>query len=309
MSDDLIIPVSIPLDDEGMLGRECLECKRYFKLKPGTGLPIDYCHCPYCDYEGKSDTFWTSSQIEYAQSIAMNQAINQFIKPSINKLTMTFKELERKTRNSFIQFKFKESRNNFSVPIKYYKEEELETKITCNNCGLVFSIYGVFARCPDCNQLNAFLIYYKSLEVTRKQLKMFSKPEISDDIQEKSLSFLLLSCISVFDGLGKELRMRKPTAFPEKPKNLFQNLLKLNETLNNEISQKHSNYTFLLKMFQVRHLFEHNMGVIDNDFINKIPEFASMAGRKYSLSFDEIDLFIDSMEELGKIVQDSFSIL
>lgn len=309
MSDELRIPVSIPLDDEGMLGRECLECKRYFKLKPGTGLSIDHCHCPYCDYEGKSDGFWTPAQIEYAQSIAMNQAINQLIKPSIDELKKTFKDLERKTRNSFIQFKFKESRNNFSVPIKYYTEEELETKITCNNCGLVFSIYGVFARCPDCNQLNAFLIYYKSIEVTRKQLKMFSESEMSDDIQGKSLSFLLSSCISAFDGLGKELRMRKPTAFPERPKNLFQNLFKLNEALNNAISQKHSNYPFLLKMFQVRHLFEHNMGVIDEDFVNKITGFASMVGRKYSLSFNEIEFFIDSMEKLGKIVQNQVSIL
>jgi len=307
MSDELRIPVSIPVDEEGMLGRECLDCKRYFKLKPGTGLPTNHCHCPYCEYEGNADTFWTPAQIKYTESVAMNQAINQILKPSLEKLTKSFKDLEKRTRGSLIQFKFKESKSNFSVPIKYYTEEELETKITCGNCGLVFSIYGVLARCPDCNQLNAFLIYEKSIEVTRKQLGIFAKPEIPIDIQEELLSFILSSCVSAFDGLGKELRNRKPSAYPERPKNLFQNLYTLNETLYDLISQKHSQYSFILKMFQVRHLYEHNMGVIDNDFINKIAGYDNMLGRKYALSLIEVQSFVDSMVELGVIIKDHFN--
>jgi len=32
--------ISLPLDEEGYLGRECpnTDCERYFKIKPGTGL-------------------------------------------------------------------------------------------------------------------------------------------------------------------------------------------------------------------------------------------------------------------------------
>ncbi len=307
MSDELKIPVQIPLDDEGMLGRKCQECKRYFKLKPGTGLPTDRCHCPYCEYEGNSDTFWTPAQIEYVQSIAMNQALTQVIRPSLDKLSRTFKELERKTRNTLIQFKFKESRNSFSIPVKYYTEKELETEIVCDNCGLVFSIYGVFASCPDCNQLNAFLIYTKSIEVTKKQLDIFSKPDLPKEIQEKSLVFILSSCISAFDGLGKELKKRKPTAYPDQPKNLFQNLFKLNIGLNNFIGKNHSNLPFLIKMFQVRHIYEHNMGVIDDDFVKKLSKYNDFIGRKYLLSTNELQHFIISMEELGIIMKNYFN--
>ncbi len=307
MSDELKISVQISVDDEGMLGRECQECKRYFKLKPGTGLPTDRCHCPYCEYEGNSDTFWTPAQIEYVQSIAMNQALTQVIRPSLDKLFRTFKELERKTRNSLIQFKFKESRNSFSIPVKYYTEKELETKIVCDNCGLVFSIYGVFASCPDCNQLNAFLIYTKSIEVTKKQLDIFSKPDLPKEIQEKSLVFILSSCISAFDGLGKELKKRKPTAYPDQPKNLFQNLFKLNIVLNNFIVKNHSNLPFLIKMFQVRHIYEHNMGVIDDDFVKKLSKYNDFIGRKYLLSTNELQHFIISMEELGILMKNYFN--
>ncbi|MDZ7792117.1 MAG: hypothetical protein U5P10_00065 [Spirochaetia bacterium] len=64
VSDNIEISVPFPTDEDGMLGRECLECEEYFKIKPGTGLETTYCHCPYCEYEGEADTFWTPEQIE-----------------------------------------------------------------------------------------------------------------------------------------------------------------------------------------------------------------------------------------------------
>jgi hypothetical protein len=302
---NLSVSVKIPLDDNGLIGRECLECKQYFKLKPGTGLETDNCHCPYCDYNGKSDTFWTPAQLEYAQSIAMQQAFNQIVKPSLDKLANSFKQLERNSRNSLIQFKVKTSDNNLQLPIKYYSESELETDLICDNCGLQFAIYGVFSKCPDCNETNAFLIYEKSLEVIKKKLGIFSKPEIPEEIIEISLSSILTSSISAFDGLGKELRELKPTFYPSKPRNLFQNIFVLNEKMDNFISSKHSNFNELIKYFQVRHLFEHNMGVVDSDFVKKIPNCSNLLGRKYKLRISELDNFLELMKELGTIIKEN----
>lgn len=304
MSDKISISVNIPKDEEGMLGRECLECKRYFKIKPGTGLPTDYCHCPYCEYEGDSDTFWTRDQIDYAQSIALKQVYQQFIKPPLDSLGKSFKDLERSSRNSFIQFKVKITETGFNFPTKYYSEKDLETRIICDNCGLKFSIYGVFSRCPDCKELNAFVIYAKSLELTSKQLTMFSKPDIPQEIKGQSFSFILTSCVSTFDALGKELRLRYPTIYPSDPKNLFQNLTVLDQKLNNYISKNHSDFNVLIKLFQVRHLFEHNMGVIDQDFVKKLPEFRKFVGRKYTLTHEELEKFIKLMQELGDLIKE-----
>jgi len=306
MSNNIRIKVDIPLDENGMIGRECLECKKYFKLKPGTGLPTSHCHCPYCDYEGESDTFWTDAQNEYVKSIALKQAFTQIIKPSLENLAASFKDLERSTRNSFIKFKVRTSEITYSVPIKYYSEKDLETTLTCDNCGLIFSIYGVFAQCPDCNELNAFLIYEKSLEVTQKQFDIIQKPDIPSEIKENSYVYMLSSCISAFDGLGKELRKRKPNLYADKPKSLFQNLFNLNKNLNDFIKNKHSDFDFLIKMFQVRHIYEHNMGVIDDDFVQKLPNFSSNLGRKYALTQTEIEKYLLKMKELGDIMKEHF---
>lgn len=302
---DINVSVTIPLDENGMMGRECLECEQYFKLKPGTGLETDHCHCPYCDYEGNADTFWTQAQLEYARSIAMQQAFNKIVKPQLDKLTNSFKQLERNSRNSLIQFKVKTTGNNISFPIKYYSESELETNLICDNCGLEFAIYGVFSNCPDCNKTNAFLIYEKSLEVIEKKLEIFSKPEIPQEIVEISLNSILTSSISAFDGLGKELRKIKPEHYPSKPRNLFQNIYVLNEKLDNLIADKHSDFNKLIKYFQLRHVIEHNMGVVDSDCINKIPELSHLKGRKYKLTVTELDEFIGLMHELGTIIKEN----
>src|SRR5690606_9100185 len=131
----------------------------------------------YCDYEGGSDTFWTPAQLDYAKSVALNQAYSQFIKPSIDNLFTSFKDLEKSSRNSFFQFKVNITGQEIRFPIKYYKEEELETNLICDSCALEFAIFGVFARCPDCSQLNAFLIFEKSIEAVERQLDIISKPE------------------------------------------------------------------------------------------------------------------------------------
>lgn len=302
---DLNVSVTIPLDENGMMGRECLECEQYFKLKPGTGLETDHCHCPYCDYEGNADTFWTQAQLEYARSIAMQQAFNKIVKPQLDKLTNSFKQLERNSRNSLIQFKVKTTGNNYRFPIKYYSESELETNLTCDNCGLEFAIYGVFSNCPDCNKTNAFLIYEKSLEVINKKLEIFSKPEIPEDIIEISLNSILTSAISAFDGLGKELRNIKPDHYPSKPRNLFQNIYVLNEKLDNLIADKHSDFNRLIKYFQIRHVIEHNMGVVDSDCINKVPGLSHLKGRKYKLTVSELEELIGLMSELGIIIKEN----
>lgn len=75
MSDKIKMSIEIPLDDEGMVGRECPICSQYFKLKPGTGLKIDYCSCPYSSHKDDSNSFFTPEQIEYARSIAIDQVL------------------------------------------------------------------------------------------------------------------------------------------------------------------------------------------------------------------------------------------
>ena len=145
------IPIKLNPDHEGYTGRECLKCEKYFKIKFGTGLPnATDCHCPYCNYVGPQDEFWTKQQIKYAQSVAFNKLTGELLK--------NLKKLEVKPKkNQLISIGI--SVKGRTAPVIYYAEKDLEEKITCNNCTLEYSIYGIFGFCPDCGIHNSLQIF------------------------------------------------------------------------------------------------------------------------------------------------------
>ncbi len=305
---DKIFTVSVDVlyDEDGMIGRKCNKCLREFKLKPWINFDKTLCNCPYCDQLGSFYDFITDAQYKYVRSVAEAEFMNSFINPAFKKIASGLNKAKPSFKRGLFQFKFSFDWKEIEVPIEYYKEEDLETKVTCDSCGLDFSIYGVFAHCPHCVECNAFLIFSKSLDVTNKQFEIISKEGMPNEILEFSLGHMISSCVSAFDALGKELRRRKPQSYPDKPRNLFQNIFLLDEKIGGWIRKEHSDFDFLLEMFQVRHLYEHNMGVIDKDFVEKFPDYNNLIGRKYLLSKDQVLKFISCMRELGDIVKYHF---
>ena len=297
--------VKLPTDEDGFIGRECPKCNRYFKVKVGTGLNTSICHCPYCGYTAEYSAFITKDQIEYAKSIALREVEELLIEPGLRRLEQSFKELEKSTNGGFIQIKVNIPHSTIKFPLKYYQEKEVETYVTCDNCGLEFAIYGVFANCPDCGKLNSSTIFKKSIEVEHKKICLLSSVQDDPELQEGLLSDALSGGVSSFDGLGKALQSHYPNFFPPKTKNLFQKLEVLSDILSKSLGKSlydiigKENFEFLLKMFQVRHIYEHNSGVVDDDFVSKVLNSEDLKGRKYPLKQDEIEKFLDLILETG----------
>lgn len=167
------ISVPIETDEEGYTGRECPadDCLGYFKITLGTGItgPAP-CHCPYCGHKGKSNTFFTQEQIEYAESILLRKvtdALHQDLKSL---------EFEHKPRGLFgIGLSLKVTTSP-PLPIRHYREKQLETEIVCDGCTLRYAIYGVFGWCPDCGVHNSFQILKTNLELAAKEPRARREP-------------------------------------------------------------------------------------------------------------------------------------
>ena len=194
--------ISIPIaaDENAFTGRECPQpdCEGYFKIELGTGLKGEGlpCHCPYCGHTAGHDQFWTKEQIEYAKSVAMRK-ITDALHKDLKKL-----EFDHKPKGAFgigISMKVKPGR---PTPIHYYREKQLETEVVCVNCTLRYSVYGVFAFCPDCGQHNSLQILDKNLEVVGKMLDLAAGAE---NVCERLIENALEDCVSAFDGFGREL--------------------------------------------------------------------------------------------------------
>jgi len=287
------ISIPIPADENAFTGRECPhpDCEGYFKIELGTGLKAVGlpCHCPYCGHTAGQDHFWTKEQIEYAKSVAVRKIADALHKDLKNL------EFDHKPKGAFgigISMKVKPGR---PTPIHYYREKQLETEVVCVNCTLRYSVYGVFAFCPDCGQHNSLQILDKNLEVVGKMLDLAAEAE--KDLAEKLVENALEDCVSAFDGFGRELcrvhanRAQNP-ARVEKMR--FQNLegAKSNVLdafgidLSGELEP--DEWRAAVVGFQRRHLVAHKTGVVDQDYITKTGDPRAVVGRKIGIAADEV---------------------
>ncbi len=304
MEEQKTISVPMSTDEQGLFGRECMSCGMYFKIKPVADLTTTQGICPYCGYIDILGDFITQDQRAYLESVAARDILGPLLRDFADDL----KRMETPS-NGFIQLKISATVPDF--PIQYYQEKILETDVTCDTCGAVFAIYGVFSNCPICGKLNARVIYDKSLDASHGKLVLSGDGVIDEHIRADLIKDALTGTVSAFDALGKALRA-KHTAIPAKPTNLFQNFLALDKVLATLTGKTISQFLtpadsdFLFLMFQVRHIYEHNAGVIDSDFVKKLPAYAHLSGRKYPLKKDDVSLFIGLMRQLGDAIYGKF---
>lgn len=300
------ISVSIPKDEEGYLGRECPQenCLGYFKIKPGTGLTGNNlpCVCPYCGHKDPHDKFWTKEQIEYAKSVAIRK-IDDALRADLKSL-----EFEMKPQGLFgigISMKLQPGK---PIPIFQYREKQLETNIICNNCTLNYSVYGLFAFCPDCSDHNSLQILLKNLDLIRKQI-ILSGTIIDSDFKRHLIEDALENCVSSFDGFAREsCRIRSLySSDSQQVQNLsFQNLpkaslrLKLLFDVDFHGSVSSSDWDQCHIAFMQRHLLAHRSGVVDQQYLDETTDIRNISGRRIIIQPDEVTKLTFMIERLGR---------
>ncbi|MEZ4503642.1 MAG: hypothetical protein R3C39_13535 [Dehalococcoidia bacterium] len=303
------VSVTLPLDDEGMLGRQCPGplCGRYFKVKPDTGHEGETLACPYCGTVADPQNFATEEQIQYATDVAAGK----FVDSLFDRIERTADRFNRQQRGGLLNLQMKVHRDRF-VP-RRYTEHELETGVTCDNCGLEFAVYGVFASCPDCQRLNALTTCLTSLEVARKRVRLSEDPNIDADLRRQFPRDALRDSVAAFDSYGKALRAKHPGRVRSRAKtNLFQDLDALDvellaaglPTIETILSPDEA--TSLKWFFQARHVYEHNAGVVDDRFVNRIPEAVSIRGQLLPLPEASLLGGVDAVDKLARALDRTF---
>lgn len=297
------ISVSLPADENGLTSRECPDCKGIFKVKFGTGLKGNDipCHCPYCGRKADMSDFHTTEQIEYAKSMAINQ-ITQALQKDLKKWG---RKLESSTRNSLI--KMKVDFKGRPHPIQYYREKQIETHVTCEICTLEYAIYGVFAFCPDCRTHNSIQILNKNMELVQKEIA-FANTSDDKELLTRLIEDALENAVSAFDGFGRAASSayaNKSTDESQAKEISFQNIQNARNKIKtifgfdfaSNISE--TEWEMTVRCFQKRHLLAHTMGVIDDDYIKKSKDISAIAGRKISITQDEVIELANLLMKIG----------
>ncbi len=287
------IKISFPTDEDGLNGRECPSCKKYFKVKFGTGIQDSVpCHCPYCNYINSHDHFWTKDQLDYAKSVAMNYATNE-IQKSLKKLEV------KPNRNQFISLEIKVKGK--PTPIIRYHEKDLEQKVLCKQCTLEYAIYGKFGYCPDCGIHNSHEIFINNLEIFKKLLLLSSnqKPEISRLIIDDALK----NSVSIFDGFCREILRLKDSSHKISFQNIENARKKILQSYNFDIINgiRETEWVKIIEAFQKRHLLSHKLGIIDEQYIKKTKSIPTLLGKRIDVCEEEV---LEVTDLLKKIAED-----
>ena len=297
-------PTSLPLGEDGLVGRECPQpnCEGYFKIKFGTGIQepgYERCFCPYCDYVGKQGEFFTKDQVKYIETIAA-QYVQGIIEEEVRKWD---RQLRSSTRKSFI--KLSANYNKSHLPLAHYAEKELETRLICENCTLEYAIYGKFAKCPDCGVANSLQIFNANLAMIEKLL-LQAESQSDRSFQEYLIQNALEDVVSSFDSFGRNtLTLSTKNTELAGVSISFQNIAKAKERIEKqfgfEISQglSEEEWKSVVALFQKRHLISHNDGIIDDTYVQLTGDKSAIPGRKVAVSTDEVRLALLYMSVLA----------
>jgi hypothetical protein len=282
MKDHLIFKISIP-SDNGFVGRACKnpECKRYFKVHLTSFK--DKMYCPYCGTLFDKSELITNDQRNYVMEIGQQKAFDYAAKEFTKMLT----DLTR--GNKYLAFKPGKPDTYKYAPRKYC-EKKVDSQIECSQCKAIFQIYGIFGYCPSCKCDNA-LIYDTNIQIILKEI------DNSGD-KKRALRHAYNDLVSTFENACKNKNVsNKKYNFQnlECAKEFFHDHLHIDMFQDLSSDEKLS----IMRLFQKRHLYQHNRGIVDKRYIIMIPEDINLLNNEAPLTREE---FIKGAEAMRKIM-------
>ncbi len=307
--------MKIMSDEEGYVDKECPreECLKKFKIYAEDFSIIkeeENMYCPFCGGTSNRENWYTTEQINQAKAQAQEYAMYRFNKA----MSEGIRKANRRLNHSkgFIKFKldFKSSTGNNFINLPARALEEMQQKIECPECGCKYEVIGISYFCPKCGINSLDQTLDKSLDKIKTNIKniplilqsSLNKDDASmicETIKETSLNNIVTAfqvyCESKYDLLktGKKLQ-----------RNLFQSLGKGSFEFNEAIGIEYSDIITeeelnkLVVCFQKRHCFEHNNGIVDDEYIKKSKDTKYNIGERIIIDNREILKYVDIIKKL-----------
>lgn len=308
------IPITIYSDEKGYFDRECPNenCLYTFKINMEDWkekVSDEEVHCPLCGHVDTSDKWWTQAQLDAMRNLAENWAMT-YIQ---NELEKSFKSLERSTRNNkFCKITYKPGHRVTFINNPLGQSQEWEQEIQCPQCLTRYSVIGSAFFCPCCGYNVIDNVFDESLDTVKKMIDSLSEME---EMLEKSYGKdkAVSMCRSMLEGsLGDvvssfqkfaEIKYKSVSGrdakvndfqIVDKGSHLFQEAC--GKDYNCWLSADELNKMNL--MFQRRHIYEHNGGIVDEKYIQKSADSSYRVGQRIVIHDKDVIDFIAIIKKL-----------
>lgn len=265
---------------EGFLGRECNapNCRRFFKVHKDS--LHSQMHCPYCGQDFPNDQLWTQGQIRYAGEAVAHEILPQ--------LAQHFSDILRRGFSG-PGWTFKAGPPTPPPPTPVPPpERSVDSELSCPHCSTRFQVDGIFGFCPGCG-LENLLLYDANLSIIRSEIAVGQNPE-------RALRHAYADLVSTF-----EMFCRKEAIKRSLPPTNFQNLVAaraaFRDGLHLDILDRltATQELSLRRVFNKRHVWEHNGGIVDQRYVDQVPEDAAILGLKAPLSVGELETAAEAL--------------
>lgn len=277
-------------DRLGMFGCRCPNCKSYFRID----MYLSNIYCPHCGEISKGTQFLTENQLKYVHAFC-----NAFIDAYEGDEDVTL-DLDR------LNDELPENK-----PKWLYSEETQQNNYKCLGCKRKYNILGEYGLCPGCGKPNLHDIFTQKLNEFEEQFQKANEEVI--DRHDREVEWEKLTrCVSEFESMANQVR-RFMLRFPvtEKRKNSlkslsFQNILiareRLKEWYDIDILEGvlDTDRQFLNKMFNRRHLFTHNAGQVDQEYLNNTGDTSVRLNQVIRVKSKEIRRLIPLIKTCGQ---------
>lgn len=294
----------IQSDEQGMWGRNCPYCEKYFRTNHIIGVTC----CPYCSVAGQDLAFISKDQRTYITAY-----YDAFARAYIGKQTTSLDMAEITD----------------DMPAWHYSEEKLQTHFKCatKDCGSEADILGEYGYCPRCGRTNARQLFFDSMA---KLLADWEAANVAiSDRRERGDSWekMTVVCLSNLEAFAKHLRA-KLLVFPltaNRRKRLtelsFQKPLEADALLvqwfdigllrwaGDELTPgrtvPESEIPFISKMIQRRHILVHNGGIVDEEYLDRSGDTQARLGERIRIPSKEAKRFVNCIREMGANLLDN----
>jgi uncharacterized Zn finger protein (UPF0148 family) len=310
--------ISIPIepDKDGYLDKECPNegCAFQFKVESDDWRKLfteEKVYCPLCRHEAKSDSWFTTEQIEQAKEQTLKHIRGRLDKALVEGVK-DFNSSQSK--NDFIRMSANVSGTkpmHLVVPVP--SEDEMQLKIQCKECSARYAVIGSAFFCPCCghnsveetfdSSLKKIQDKIKNLPLIRQAVEIVSKDE-AETTCRSLIESSLGECVVAFQRFCEVTFTKKA---PDKTIkfNAFQNIdigstywrELLGETYNDWLTG--SEMVKLKLLFQKRHLLAHTEGIVDLKYLDKTNDLSYKVGQRIVIREKDVTELVDLIGTLS----------
>ena len=293
------VPAFVQSDVQGMWGRNCPACAKYFRSEQIVGDTT----CPYCSVIAPDLAFVSNDQKRY-----LTVCYDAFANAHMKKQTTSVDLAEITDEKS----------------AWHYSEEKQQLTFKCQNtrCKCRTDVLGEYAFCPRCGRSNAGERFFEASGAELTRLDQVRASVADRHEREVIWEQMTTGAVSRLEALAKHLR-KVLLLFPM-TENRRRQLQQLNfqktlesDTLlrewfdigffewpgDDEVPKRQitpEDQEFIRKMIQKRHILIHNGGIVDEEYIRLAGDTTVRLDERVRIRSNETKRFLTLISEMAR---------